>query len=504
MAGINNVGYSTHILGTVKSVMKCLGIILYNRYEISDTKLTRISLYNINEVYDALTKSGKGEYIEVTREDTDSPFIYEYTVAKSNNLDNGFSTIIYLSPVDNTPLGYTEFRLVQGKNRDINIILNLKSSVEDLDVVLTNSLGNVENSNKNYLGKELHNYTSSSTALDSIKQKESINKNYTKFLNQAKMSNCSIYLDSGFVKKFDLTGELGFVKLNIFKNMNYSLLEYDFDKFNISFYGADIILGTWTGLNYCITSLTQKNKFGELIRYTKSNTGYFTLPPKNGIRPNKILYSAGKYIICEFEKTISSFNIETREWEEQANEIALVDPLDPSNKLYDLPNEVDLDTVYKTFPDLVNTFYDYKQEKSFRIIRKVGNWIILEVVKNSEIIYIVSGISYALTILPKQLDRLIFLDDNTLILNNSTEYCIYRGIGTQGITPEAKRLLEDETSMDAEIMRINKFSSLFTTEFNSLRRGPYPLTTSKIPEIVAAFCGHLFYIDKQNHLINIL
>ena len=58
--------------------------------------------------------------------------------------------------------------------------------------------------------------------------------------------------------------------------------------------------------------------------------------------------------------------------------------------------------------------------------------------------------------------------------------------------------------MDAEIVRINKFSSLFMTEFNSLRRGPYPLTTSKIPEIVAAFCGHLFYIDKQNHLINIL
>lgn len=502
MAGINNVGYSTHILGTVKSVMKCLGIILYNRYEISDTGLTRISLYNIKEVYKVLTKEG-GKCVKISRNSTEEPFIYNKSIAQSGNLDNGFSTVIYLSPVDDAPLGYTEFRLVQGKDRDINITLDLRSSVEDLNVILNNSLSNVENStNKNYLGDNLGEYTSSSIALDCIKTRENINKNYTKFLNQAKKSNYPVYLDSGFIKKFDLTGDLGFIKLNIFRNMNYSPLEFEFENFNISLYGSDIVLGTWTGLNYCITSLTQRNKFGELIRYTKSNTGYFTLPPKNGMRPYKILYNAGKYLICDFgNDTTAPFNIETREWEEITNSIALVDPLDPSNTLYDLTEEIDLSTIYKTFPDLVNTFYNYKQEKSIKILRKVGNWIVIRVMRDNRVVYVITGISYSLYITPEQLDKIIYLDDNTLILNSTDNYCIYRGIGEEAYTPEAARLLNIKTNAGA--ININKSSSLSHSDFNDLRRGPYPLTVS-IPDIVTAFCGHLFYIDRQNHLINIL
>ena len=492
MAGINKIGYSTHILGTVKSVMSCLGIILYDKSKISDgNKHKRISLYNIDEIYKLVIDSDN--YLELTRETAEEDDYFKYS--HENGRIKGFNVIIYISPVDGSPLGYTEFTNTQGEQRDTNIYLELKADIQDFDVRLNNNLDNVEYAKKEYLGDELKNYTSSKVILEDIKKLEGGNKFYTKFLSQASMTSNSVFLDSGLVTELKSIGDLGFVKLGIEKGMNYSPFDYDFENFGISYYGDDIVLCAWTDLNYCITSLTQKNSFGELIRYTKSNTGYFTLPGD----VKKIDYMSGKYIVCDDDSKV--FNVENREWLKLSYPRAIVDTLDKTNYLYQLPSSMQSSSFYKYMPELKNMYYDYKDREYIRVRRKVGSWFVLDVMRDSNELILITGLTSCLYITPDQLKDVIFFDDNTLILNTSNAYKIYRGVKRTWYSDDANKLLTGKSGTYTESVR--KTADLYSTPFNDLRRGVYPETTG-IPNFVAGFLGHLFYVDKSKHIINYL
>lgn len=503
MAGINKIGYSTHILGTVKSVMSCLGIILYNKYDISDgDKYKRISLYNINEIFNLVKK---GPYLELTRETTDENdyFIYLH----ENGRIEGFNVIIYINPIDGSPLGYTEFTNTQGQDRDTNIYLELQAEVLDFDVRLNDNLDNVEYAIKTYTGKGLGDYTSAKDVFNGLKDVEKGNKHYTKFLSQSQRSNDSIYLDCGTVARLENLNGLGFIKLGLERNMNYSPLDYDFENFNISYYGDDIVLCSWTGTNYCITSLTLRNAFGDLIRYTKSNKGYFTLPSTDGVM-NTIDHAAGKYIICKTTSSGNSrmraFNIETKSWEETTNPNVFVDPLDKSNTLYELPGAIKSDSFFRYLPELKNMFYDYKENEYLKVIRKVGPWFVLNVKRNDKSLVLVTGIAFSLYLTPDQLKDLMFFDDNTLILNTKNAYLIYNGFRQTKYTKSASNLIGTKGKvLNTSVESVDKEQELYKTSFNDVRRGAYPQTKG-LPEFVAGFKGHLFYVDKSNHIINFL
>ena len=229
MAEINKIGYSTHILGTVKSVMSCLGIILYDKSDISDgSRRKRVSLYNIEEVYKLVLASGK--YLELTRETENDGFSYKH----NNGKITGFNVILYLDPSNKNPLGYTEFTNTQGEKRDTNIYLDLHASVEDFDVRLNDNLDNAEHAKKTYIGDDLKDYTSSKVILNDIDKVETGHKHYTKFLTQSIVTSDSIFLDSGIVAELANVDNLGLIKLGIERNMNYSPLEYDFETLSIS------------------------------------------------------------------------------------------------------------------------------------------------------------------------------------------------------------------------------------------------------------------------------
>lgn len=501
MAEINKVGYSTHILGTVKSVMSCLGIILYDKYDISgkSNKYRKISLYNITDIFDIVKSTNK--YLEITRENTEGDFKYLH----ANGRIEGFNTIIYLSPINGSPIGYTEFKNTQGIGRDTNILLNLKASVEDFDVILNNTLENAENAEKKYVGTGLGDYTSNKVAWKAAFQTERGQKHYTKFLDQAKQTQDSIFLDSGVVTMLSDTGDLGFMKLGIERNMNYSPLGYEFKNFTISNYGNDIVLTTWNGTNYCVTSLTQKNRFNELIRYTKSSTGYFTLPEEDDYT-NTITHAAGKYIVCNSTgqgKSINrAYNIETREWEKSTYNNVFVDPLDKSNKLYDIPSTFIMTLIYKYMPELANAYYTFRDGEYVKLIRKIGNWFILNVIRNQKSVYLVAGVNYSLYITPEQLTDLIFYDDNLIILNTPNHYRLYTGDRVERYTEEAKNLIGNINS-NASPEVIMKSSSIHSSRFNDLRRGAF-IDYSGLPEFVAGYRGHLFYVNKNKQTINFL
>lgn len=497
MAGINKIGYSTHILGTVRSVMSCLGIILYDKYGISDgNKYKRISLYNLDEMYDLVMS---GDHLELTRENTDDYFRYLH----ENGHIDGFNVIIYINPSDGSPIGYTEFTNTQGEKRDTNIYLKITASVEDFDVVLNDNLDNVKQAKKTYVGNELKDYTGSKTIQDDLKEVQGGNKHYTKLLSQASETQDSILLDCGTVTKMGYSDSLGLMKLSLERNLNYSPQIYDFTNFGISYYGDDIVLCTWKNTNYCVSSLTQRNCFGDLIKYTKSNTGYFTLPIDS--YTNTIDHVAGKYIICKSSLNGSSimraFNIEKRDWETTQNPTLFVDPLDKSGKLYSIPRSIKPGDFYKYLPELKNIFYDYKENEYIKVLRKIGNWFVLRVNRGDTSLILVTGTALTLYLTEEQLEDLLFFDDNTLILNSESYYIIYQGIGRTLCTEEASEFLGD---IDTESIKVSKTSELYTTPFNSLRRNHYPTEVQGIPEFVSGFLGHLFYVNKNNYIINFL
>ena len=285
--------------------------------------------------------------------------------------------------------------------------------------------------------------------------------------------------------------------------MNYSPLEYDFTNFSISYYGNDIVLSTWKDTNYCISSLTQRNSFGDLIRYTKSNKGYFTLPEDD--YTNIIDHTAGKYIICKSSlngtSKMRAFNIEKRGWENTSGVTLFVDPLDKSNKLYELPSAIQSSSFFRYLPELKNMFYDYKDNEYLKVLRKVGSWFILSVRRNNNSLILVSGLAFSLYLTPNQLQDLLFYDDNTLILNTTNSYLIYRGFRETRYTKAALNLVGGSGNTTVE--SVYKTQDLYKTKFNELRRGVYP-NTSGLPKFVSGFKGHLFYIDDENYTINFL
>lgn len=494
MAGINKIGYSTHILGTVESVKSCLRIVLYDKYKISDgnNRYKRISLYNIDEVYNLVKQ---GEYLELRRDNRTEPFQYKHV----NEKINGFNVIIYLNS-EGFPIGYTEFTNTQGEKRDTNIEINITAKVEDFSITLNDNLDKVEYAEKSYLGTGLENYTGSKTAREKIKNSEQRKKYYTKFVSQAEHTRDSMFLDSGAVVETSNSG-LSFMKLGLERNLNYSPLGYNFTNFGTSYYGDDIALCAWNGIDYCISSLTQRNMFGDLITYTKSGRGYFTLPSDE----IKIEYSAGKYLVCSSSlggiNRVRAFNTETRDWEKSNNLNVFIDPWDKTGKLYDIPSAIPVSDIYRYLPELVNIYYDYKENEYLRVIRKVGPWFVLDVKVSGESLVLVTGISFMLYLTKEQLRNLIYFDDNTLILNNKSSYQIYRGIREVRYTPEAANLIQSGGSTKCET--VLKTSELYQTPFNALRRGAYPEKPG-IPEIVSGFKGHLFYIDDSNYIINFL
>ena len=503
---IDTTGYSTHILSTVKTVMSCKEILLYDKTDISNGKYKKISLYNLNEVYEAVIEGDKYLFLQRSEEESSDYMVFKYL--HSNKEIERFNVIIYISPVNGQPIGYTEFRNSQGERRDTTIEIKLTAKVDDINIVLKNSLSSIPKSAKKYLGEELNEYVSATKALENIEKLDGGEKYYTKFISQAFKADKSIFLDSGAVIKTtgledsSIVPTLGLAKLCIRKNVNYSPYDYKFENFNVSYYGSDTVLCSWTDLNYSIISLTQINRFGDLIRYTKSSTGYYTLPENEYTSdPIVIDYITGKYIVCNSSSQV--FDVEKREWVKLDSPIAFVDVLDRSSYLYQLPNSIKEDNFYRYLPDLKNIFYNYLDGESLRVKRKVGHWYILDVTYGNDenSLYLVTGISSSLYVTGEQLNNLIYLDDNTLILKTEDKYLLYTGEKRTMCTEEVEelKLLGEEFNYDTKAIEVNKSYELYTTELNNYRRSFYPMV-SGVPDIITGFSGLLFYIDSKNKI----
>lgn len=516
----NTLGYNTYILGTVKKIVTCSEIILYNNSRVSTEK---ISLYNINTVYREVLSSGN--YIRLIRNNETDPFEYE----SSENF-NGFNVIIYLSDSDNTPTGYTEFLNIQGEELNINIYIKFSSNIgNDIELILTNSLNQLRSnttSNKYFIGEGLNQYVSCQEVLNNVKNSDSYSK-YTTHLSSIKKDGEleNILFDFGILKGSNM------YKNNILGNLNIDPFEIGFNNYQIGYFGNDIVVYEWDDkLRYNIFSLSRVNKFGNPISLINNiSIGYDFIPETIGnYNISKInRFSSGLVFITDEVGNNLTYSLLNSGIIEEGNNL-LIDELDPKGHYTVLPLVLTMNNIYDYCPEISSSFIDLEEinkQGSITLIKKVGSWIVLRQRRSGgKNILIYSNNSMNIYINETEDDVLIINDQliaiRTIVKEENKEYySIYSGKGQYYsekvktlISPSGKLIYDNELGIyinndtyfgdykklynDKTIKLSVVGESIKNSYFKKFRRNILPQNQT-LPKILGILRGIIFYLDDN-------
>ena len=520
----NSLGYRTHVIGTAKPVLESTRIVLYNKYQFaSNSDYSRISVYNIDRIYKIVSSSSLS--LTLTRV-PNGKFEYNY----SNQHTEGFNIIIYLSNFDNTPIGYTEFLRTQGKDRNINISIDLETTIEgDITVNLVNSLAPLRNTSsieRVFTGTELWDYTPSRIIKSEVK-KILPNSRYTTHLTAFTRDRSvrNIYLLNCLVNQEDRRLKLS--KLDITRNIEADPFSLGFSNYQISYYGNELAFYTWNreGI-YCIISLTERNMFNRPIYYTRTDDASFKLP--DGY---EIDYFAGHFIVCKDGTIFDSLTNNSLVMEQELGHKNIIDPLDPKSKIYSIP-QLTYENVYRVIPEISNIYLDlrnYIRTYGLVIHRKIGSWFILERTLRGETLYLLVNQSTRFYLTSTDLSKLIIVNDRVIMFEEDNYYLFYfldegeywteraraTKPGTELSLDETLEVLfchggEDDDEyknyfLTNKIERVFKSYPVYDSILNSFRKNYYNVEEfSTLPNIIGACDGVLFFLTKDKKFLEYL
>ena len=485
--------YKNYFLGSVSQISDCVEIILFNKSSITE----RISLTNLEYFYSKyLTGFNTVEYTRLGRDDSESLFEYK------KDLPEGFDIIVYISPVSNSPIGYTEFLNTQGVGLTIGIGLNITRSLSGfgIDIIIENHLTD-KNLRKDWQGTHLYNYSKRSD----ITGEKKINP-FTSDIGRLEKDSFSFILGSSGVTTKKETH-----RLNLKKDIEISSL----GNYSVFYYKGDLVLAEWSGKRYKMYSLLSNGIY-------EGNTT---------IEINKI---TGRYYIG-VDKVIR--DLETGEAVEKTKKFLFCDYLSPGNRLYDLPVFYTKTNVFKYIPEINNIYLDldnYLKSNQLMIVGKIGSWFILERKYGGSNLYIAVSPTSVLTMTVEDLERALFINDQTIILREDSYNLVYH-VEEKNLLTERSRVIllggrlsdytileegsfvckiqmcfldteEDQEHYDeyfgSELVNIVfNFENLSETVLNQYRRSIYPKCLG-IPELIGSYGSLVFY--KIGNKVNVL
>ena len=494
---LSDLGYTNYILGSIKSVTECLNIVLYKKSSYS----TRISLYNLTSFYITyLSGSDSSLHARLTRETSNDTF--EYT----KNLEDGFDVIVYISAASNTPIGFTEFVNLQGKGVLLGITIGLTRYAEKLDVgVIEVDTGIVD---KTSFDKDLD----SNYPIVSELSTSRVNPFTTDASRIMSDKKSAAWLSSGIIT------QEGTWALGITKNINVDPYEKGLTKHGICFYNGDLVMVSWGDSEYSVYSLVQTNSFGYPKTYAESGT-----------LSGNIERLGGRFY---YDNTGNLVELITgSKYINQTTNPIIADPWSVDGKVYELPTFFKSSTALKYIPEINNIYLDLDTYlKSYQLIvyQKLGSWFILQQKYSGQYLYVAVSPVSVLYMDYEDLDRAMFVNDQTIILRDLNYYTVFCKPGEKYYTERARAIIEggrlakyedtgilmcitDNATADEEhyqeyygsqtIPVVFDYEDLSKTVLNRYRRGPYPLVPG-IPELVCSFGGLIFY--KSGTTINYL
>lgn len=526
MADLNNLGYSTYILGTTKQVTECHNIILYNKDNVSFSGADRINVYNIESIISQLNSMGKGK--RLSRESSDVPF--RYTIDDYNSVE-GFNVIIYIHNTNGTGVGYTEFINTQGQYRDINIYLDFQTKLEDgINIEVSNSLAYAADiSDKIILGEDLSKYTSPERIVEEKKKRVDspilFTSHLSSFGNPRVESN--IYLGSmGTV----IGRERSLCSFRMAREFDVDPYSVGFTNYQVGYYqGGDVSCYSWVGQKYSISSLSETNRFGSPIRHTDQNQGGF-VSLKNVGSEYSIFTFSGRYAILCSQLSNGSPNLNTR-WriydtvEESLisnsyGTYSFIDESDSHNRIVSMPLYMNYENIRSILPDVNDTFWDITTSNSIRILGRKEGWYIYIIDNGDAILF--SGINGSLRIHKSEFHNVLLINNIYIgvLSQDKTYLTVYYTPGSSGkgknwdselykangnlarLTPYNDIFIyEDEEGSyksfydSGEIQVIDNNTSIDKTWFSNFTRNSYPrnITFPTISSIISACSGVIFY-----------
>lgn len=537
MPSPNTSGSQTQLLGSAAAASSSLKIVLFNQSLLS----TKISLYGMKTFYNDVIL--KGEHLDLTRVSADDPFEYNFR----NGKISGFDLIIYLSNSNNAPLGFTEFNRVQGLSRNLLITVKIEDNLEDpmTDIIERTDLGQLKVTDFStiLMGDEDYKYTSSAKVFNNIVTPE---HSYTVHVEELEKGKAIVTSSGGVV-------ESGLYHCGVLRNRNFDPHEIGFTGYSFCKNNTDFVILEWVDNKYSIYSMTLANRFGNPRAYTRD---HLNINPNGEVFPLSVALtedihekSAGFCEIPYYQEGVSQRIISC------AGRYILVD-VDGNSKVYDVIEDrfvniqgqvvlnersftsglTVLEPGHENFllgcPELMNLYLDISPlfVKNLAVYRRIGSWFILQYSYNINTdIYICASPVSSIYLTKDDLEKLIILNDNTILLKEKDYYVMYSGYSKTFYSERARNIIEggeletltlkpgvdilfnvrgtyDDLYKDyykeKDIEVIGKKEELFTTVFNRFRKNSYPVNISGIPDIVGGCEGLVFY--KNGKIINYL
>lgn len=539
MANLDNLGYNTYVLRTIRSVIECKKILVYNKNSfINDSSIGRINLYNLEDIYSRIKNDSRCYPITRTLTDPDDyrevPFEYDC----SNIYTNGFDVIIYVGNDDN-PAGYTEFVNIQGRVSDyIRIYLYFEIDKNKITLELNNSLWRIRDTIPNkFIGKELNKFPSSQEVIDgilNIPKDQKYTSHLSEFLRPTNTSG--IFLGSRTVLPSGSIVGIDFVKdINILDGEEYS-------NYQIGYYQDDIVLYSWIylddeiGYYYRITSLITQETYKHTVR-----VGYNvqdTIGRYNTSEISKdLLYCSGKYLVFRINyqtgrSEIKLFDTTLDSWVSTKEPNVIVDPLDKTSKIYEIPKAQDIqsiNTILDIIPEVSDIYLDLNSyiqlRRSLDLVKKIGDWFVLKILQNNSTLYLFSCPSMSVYMSSDEYNKCIVINNNTLMILGENYYTVYHGPKKKiYYTEKAKCIVGNNILIDvdffgdtikmcndenleeylnyykkSEISIVLKNKPIYETILNSYRR--QLLYSYEVPNnIIGAFGGIIFYMNQYNNI----
>ena len=484
------MNYKNYLLGSVSQISNCLSIVLYERSTIAE----RISLYNLKDFYlKYLGGSDNEKHTRLIRSKSSDNFEYTKT------LPHGFNVIVYLSPITNYPIGYTEFINTQGVSLSLGIKISISQVLSDIviDLILRNSIVG-KTLGKIYIGKELYDYTSYGNVSGEYRNL------YTSDIDRLGSDSKSLILcNSGYLQSDNSW------KLSVNRSVT---INPEYPKFSVSYYSGGLVLYGWNDLEYERYSLVgSERKVSRLVHGIAKIIGRYYVDGSGILRD----IDTGKEVVSK-------------------NGNLIVDYLSPNCSLYDLPVFYTKSDVFKYIPEINNIYLDidnYLKSQQLLVSCKIGSWYVLCWKYSGSYIYVASSPTSVVYMTKEDLENCLFVNDQTVILCKDKYYLIYNTENTQIYTENARELIEggrqgiykipgtdreidmcflddgtDEEHFD-EYYRSGLVDIVFSdmaiqdTPLQRYRRNTYP-DCSGIPKLVASYCGLIFY--KINNKISYL
>ena len=487
-----NKVYTNYLSGSVYQVSSCLEIILFNKFSFSE----KISLYNLKDFYLKYLVGSSESYVRLVRESPSTFFEYK------KSLSAGFNIILYISSVSNSPIGYTEFINTQGVGVSLGIEINIsRTLVNEFTIVLKNGL--VENDlTKVYTGKELYNY---STRNDIVSRK--YRNLFTSDIGRLESDIYSFIVSSSGLITKEYTWKLDINKdVVISSSLGYN---------NICFYKGDLVIACWDQMNYSL----------------------YPLIGNSSIISGTTTYNIGRIEGRYYRDTIGTLrDLETGSEVIMEKDTQFCDFLNPKCTVYDLPVFYSISDIFKYIPEINNIYLDlnyYLKSNQVRIQSKIGSWYIMSREYGGTIIFIAVSPTTMINMTEEDLEKAIFVGDQTMILCEDNYYSVFNSFSTELSTERARVILEggrldkwtiledsetgddnfwfcyldtdeDEKHFeeyyggdDSLVHLVFKNEELSNTVLNKYRKNIYP-EIEGIPELLGSFKGIIFYkIDNK-------